>query len=283
MIGPRCLKGSYFPAPFVIPSFASTTRKAGTLNYGDFLRTYYCVSLLPKTLAMATSAGAVRLPPESAILSPLPLVLHQGLTAVAVLAGLSFLFSSITVTYLTVKLVRWHLKIRREAAQDTRSPEVDLSMGLAPRHFGGSEAEIGNDNEGRSPNQFLILLYNLLIADMHQSASFLINGVWVGTDTLQVGSPACFIQGWLVSTGDVAGGLFLSLIAMHTYLAVVWNRKPAQWTVYSCIILTWVLTYFISAIGIATTRNGQNAGGWYVRAGAWVSNLNNHNKPISAN
>ncbi|OIW31699.1 hypothetical protein CONLIGDRAFT_697950 [Coniochaeta ligniaria NRRL 30616] len=220
---------------------------------------------------MTSSAVSGRLAPESGILTPLPPVLHQGLTAVAVLACLSFFASSATVLYLTVKLVRWHLRSRRGAHDGSHSPNVDLSLGLAPQHFGESDGRNGQRGQGNrsSPNQFLVLLYNLLIADMHQAASFLINGVWVAKDTIQVGSPACFAQGWLVSNGDVAGGLFLSAIAIHTYLTVVWNRKPPQRVLYAGVVGVWIFTYFISALGIAITHNGKSGGGFYVRAGAW--------------
>jgi hypothetical protein len=148
-------------------------------------------------------------------------------------------------------------------------------LGLAQRHFGGSDGEVvqvrKGENKRRAPNQFLVLLYNLLIADMHQALAFLINGVWVASDAIQVGSPVCFLQGWLVSTGDMSGGLFLSAIAIHTYMAVVWDRKPPQWAVYAGVIGIWVFTYFMAALGIAITHNGKSGGGFYVRAGAWVS------------
>ncbi|RKU49019.1 hypothetical protein DL546_009716 [Coniochaeta pulveracea] len=165
--------------------------------------------------------------------------------------------------------VRYHGK-RSDTSQE---PTTDLSLGLESRHFGGSDNELGQAqvpaNKGRAPNQFLILLFNLLLADLHQSGSFLINAVWVNRDSLQVGTPICFLQGWLVSNGDVAGGLFLSAIAIHTYLTVVWNYKPAQWAVQTGAVAIWVFTYFISALGIAITRNGRDGGGFYVRAGAW--------------
>lgn len=222
---------------------------------------------------MAVTQDSSGLAPESGPLTPLPPVLHRGLTAVAVLACMSLVAASVTVLYLTVKLVRWHLRSRRKGGRHNdglQSPNVDLSLGLAPQHFGGSNPQGAQDGGPKPPNQFLVLLYNLLIADMHQAGSFLINGVWVSTDAIQVGSPACFIQGWLVSCGDVAGGLFLSAIAIHTYLTVVWDRKPPQWAVYAGVVGVWVFTYFISALGIAITRNGREGGGFYVRAGAWV-------------
>lgn len=223
---------------------------------------------------MASSRDIMKLRPDSAYLSPLPTVLHQGLTAVAVLACLSFLTSGVTVIYLTYKLIKWRIG-GRGGKSTLQTPNPDFSLGLASRHFGGADEERRQTRQApapkRSPNQFLILLYNLLIADLHQSGSFLLNAVWVGTDSIQVGSGVCFLQGWLVSNGDVAGGLFLSAIAIHTYVTVVWNYKPKQWAVYAGIIGIWVFTYVISALGIIITRNGRDGGGFYVRAGPWVS------------
>jgi hypothetical protein len=227
---------------------------------------------------MASQEYEDRLSPASSALSPLPLVLHRGLTAVAILASTSFFAASVTVLYLTFKLVRWHLRSGRRSRDGPHSTGLDLSLGLAQRHFGGSDGQSGQANSSRSrsrspPNQILVLLYNLFIADIHQAGAFLINGVWVGRDTLQVGSPACFMQGWLISTGDLAGGLFLSAIAIHTYVTVVWNHKPPQWAVYTGVIGIWVFTYLMPVLGIATTQNGKAQGGFFVRAGAWVSRV----------
>lgn len=225
---------------------------------------------------MASSADVVGLTPDSEALTPLPDVLRRGLTAVAVLACLSFCTTTLTVLFLTFKLIRWHIRTRRGGGIGTsRPPVLGLLLGLLPRRFRGHDRdavqERKDDVKRKSPNQFLILLFNLLIADMQQSGSFLINAAWVATDTIQVGTPACFLQGWLVSNGDLAGGLFLSAIAIHTYVTVVLNRKPAQWAVYAGIVSIWVFTYFISALGIAITHNGRTGGGFYVRAGPWVS------------
>jgi hypothetical protein len=224
---------------------------------------------------MANSADsqtpAGKLTPESDVLTPLPHVLHQGLTAVAVLASISFVATTVTLLYLTFKLVRWHLRTPRKKAQRPQSSNIDLTLGLAPRHFGASENDDQSGVKRRPPNQFLVLLYNLLIADVHQAGAFLINGAWVSRDAIEVGNPVCFLQGWLISTGDLSGGLFLSAIAIHTYLSIVLNRKPPQWAVYTAVVGIWVFTYCVSVIAIATTHNGQSGGGYFVRAGAWVS------------
>jgi hypothetical protein len=216
------------------------------------------------------------LAPASNVLSPLPLVLRHGLTAVAILASFSLFAASVTVIYLTFKFVRWYVRNKKRAKSGRPEPSgVDLSLGLAPIHFGdnGSRSLQGNVDKWkpRPPNQFLVLLYSLLVADMHQAGAFLINAAWVSKNSIQVGSPGCFFQGWLISTGDLSSGLFLSAIAIHSYLSIVRNYKPPQWAVYSTVVGIWVSAYFLSALGIATTRNGHSGGGYFVRAGAWVS------------
>ncbi|KAH8894121.1 hypothetical protein GQ53DRAFT_839786 [Thozetella sp. PMI_491] len=209
---------------------------------------------------------------DSDTLSPLPDVLHQGLTVVAVLACLSFAATTLTLFYLTYKLIRWHIKSwrasRRAQAQLARTPTVDLNLGLAEQHFGGN-GQRGAGYKKKSPNQFLVLIYNLLIADIHQSMAFLLNAVWVSKDAIEVGTMTCKAQGWFVSTGDLASSCFILLIAIHTYLTVVWKHKPPQWALYTAVAGAWIFDYAMATIGIAATGNGRTYGGFYVRAAAW--------------
>ncbi|KAL1877837.1 hypothetical protein VTK73DRAFT_8364 [Phialemonium thermophilum] len=153
------------------------------------------------------------LPLESGILAPLPDGLSRGLTAVAVLASISFASSSALLLYLTYKLIRWRIRLFKSSEQDGL-PVADFSLGLAERHFGGTDVGDGRDEEGQRknnlPNQFLALFYNLLRADMDQAAAFLLNAVWVATDGIQVGTPTCFTQGLLVSNGDLASSCFIT-------------------------------------------------------------------------
>ncbi|CAK7228908.1 hypothetical protein SCUCBS95973_007040 [Sporothrix curviconia] len=118
-------------------------------------------------------------------------------------------------------------------------------------------------------NQFLLLLYNLLLADMHQSMAFMLNAVWVKIDALQVGSSTCWAQGFFVSNGDLSASLFIAAIAIHTYSVISRNYKPPQWVVNATCIGIWMFTYGLAFIGIAATRNGATSGGFYVRASAW--------------
>ncbi|KAK3318685.1 G protein-coupled glucose receptor regulating Gpa2-domain-containing protein [Apodospora peruviana] len=233
---------------------------------------------------MADSNGYYPLGKESDTLNPLPDAHRQGLVAVAVLAGISFGSSAIVLFYLTFKLIRWHIQQTRRSrptresanGEDPFSSPVDLSLGIAERHFTGAgcRSRGGRQHttattEKRYPNQFLVLIYNLLLADLHQAAAFLLNGIWVGENAIQVHRPACFLQGWLVSTGDLASSCFITAIAVHTYLAVVWRYRPSHKALYSTIVGLWIFDYLLASLGPAVTHNGREHGGFYVRAAAW--------------
>jgi hypothetical protein len=211
-------------------------------------------------------------------LSPLPIVHRRGLIGIAVLAALSFVSCSAVLLYLTSKLARWYLGARkqsRDATAGPASPTVDLALGLAERHFIGDNAKPGRSPQRKKahPNQFLILIYNLLLADIHQAASFLLNAVWVGRDGIEVRTSICWAQAWLVQVGDVASSLFITAIAVHTYLVIVRNYTPPQWAVYTAIVSLWVFNYLLMVLGLAITDNGRDEGGFFVRASAWVCSV----------
>lgn len=222
---------------------------------------------------------------ESDDLSPLPYAHRQGLVAVAVLASISFGLSAVVLLYLTYKLIRWHITTRWRRSPVTEL--VDLSLGLAERHFTGEGGGAhggggGGPRKKPYPNQFLVLIYNLLLADLHQAAAFLLNVVWVRQNGIEVRTQACFLQGWLVSTGDLSSSCFITAIAVHTYLAIVWNYKPPQRLLYLTIVSLWVFDYMMAILGPVTTHNGKENGGFYVRAAAWVSALPLKSSPSRA-
>jgi hypothetical protein len=121
-----------------------------------------------------------------------------------------------------------------------------------------------------APNQFLILIYNLLIADLHQSIAFALNSTWINRNAILVDTKTCWAQGFFISTGDLSSSLFITLIAIHTFFSVVKGYRPSQRLLYLSIGLVWLFVYFISTLPIAITNNGREHGGLFVRAGAWV-------------
>ncbi|KAF2643221.1 hypothetical protein P280DRAFT_496884 [Massarina eburnea CBS 473.64] len=167
------------------------------------------------------------LDPDSRSLEFLSGNIHNWLQAVVVLGFLSFVTSVTLLALLTYRLIRWKIKSKRT-------------------------------------NQFVVLIFNLLWADIQQSLAFLLNVEWLKLESVVVGSPICFAQGWLVSTGDLSSGVFCTAIGFHTFASVILNYRLKQKYFYMTIIALWVFVYSISAIGVVMHPHNI-----YVRSGVW--------------
>jgi hypothetical protein len=163
---------------------------------------------------------------DSTTLDSLPNVLTQGLTAVATLGFLSFSLSAMLLFRLAYKFVRGTSKTRR--------------------------------------NQFLILIFNLILADFQQSIAFMLNVEWLHKDAIQVGTTTCWAQGWFVSTGDLSSGLFTLAIALHSYADIVHDFRLSHRMFMSVIASLWVFNYLLAIASVAL-----HPADVYVRAGAW--------------
>src|SRR4051794_16700157 len=91
------------------------------------------------------------------------------LRAVVALGFISFAATVLLLFLLTYKLVAWQIRSKRS-------------------------------------NQFVILIFNLLWADIQQALAFLLNVEWLRLGSLKIDNPVCFAQGLLVSTGDLGSG-----------------------------------------------------------------------------
>lgn len=245
--------------------------------------------MLDILIKMGLTTGFSKLAPESDSISPLPATLYHGLRVVVILSSISLLSSLLLFTHLTCKLVRYSVKRGRRASRfrqvergraNQRSDSVDLNLGLEEQHFGGSRRGHRSPSPGElqdktypPPNQFVVLLYNLLLADMHQAVAFFLNVVWVAKDGIFVRTTACWTQGLFISNGDLASSCFIATIALHTYLTIVRGYRPPEWILNSWIVGMWVFIYGMTIAGIASTNNGREDGGYYVRASAWVCDV----------
>ncbi|UNI22406.1 hypothetical protein JDV02_008297 [Purpureocillium takamizusanense] len=241
-----------------------------------------------------TSWGLLK--PEGRTLAPLGLSLRRGLIAITVLALVSFIASATLFLYLSYKIILWRFFMRHPPARETQNPRlrnalqptVNFRLGIddifpdgqgpqaessvaAQALHQSSESPLppSSCSKNPPPNQFLVLIYNLFLADMHQSLAFLLNTAWLQRDGIMVGTTTCWSQGFFVSTGDLSSSMFIMAIAFHTYMSVVQNRRPSHKLLYLLIVLIWIFVYAISLLPVGTTRNGRDAGGFFVRAGAW--------------
>ncbi|KAL7755728.1 hypothetical protein ACKLNR_014255 [Fusarium oxysporum f. sp. zingiberi] len=229
------------------------------------------------------------LPVESRTLDPLAADLRSGLTAITVLAFISFFAATTLFVYLVYKLASWHFFIQSKPNSDIQQTRVrslqraiDFTLGIGGIFADNNQSANGDQGKAsavaepqdamtarRHPNQFLVLIINLLLADMHQGVAFFLNAEWLRRDSIVVDAATCYTQGLFVSLGDLASSMFITAIAIHTYLSVVSHRRIPPVILYLAIAAVWVFIYAISFIPIAATSNGAEHGGFFVRAGTW--------------
>jgi hypothetical protein len=159
---------------------------------------------------------------------------RRGLIAISAIALCSFLTTGTLIAFITYRLIFWR------------------------RYY---KTYIGY-------NQYVILIYNLLLADFQQALGFLLSMQWLIQDSIHAPSVSCFLQGWWLQVGDPSSGLFVLAIAVHTFATVCVGQKlPHRWFV-ACVIGVWM---FVGALAtIPTILHGIHT---YVPAGAWVRPL----------
>jgi hypothetical protein len=125
-------------------------------------------------------------------------------------------------------------------------------------------------------NQYVILIYNLLLADFQQALSFLFTLNWLRDGGITSPGNLCFAQGWLLNIGDVSSGFFVFAIALHTWYSVVLGRK-LDYALFTCGILgIWLIAFTLTVMGPAL--KGRNVFGL---SGAWVSLVSPTNAYLS--
>ncbi|KAJ5975558.1 hypothetical protein N7481_009265 [Penicillium waksmanii] len=163
-------------------------------------------------------------------INPLPAVQRRGLIAISVMALLSFLATGTLLSFITYRLIFWKSSYTRYIGY----------------------------------NQYIILIYNLILADFQQSLAFLICLRWIVTDQIKSGTAGCFLQGLWLQIGDPGSGLFVLAIAFHTFLLVVWGRKMSYKVFVTFVCGVWAFIALIVIIPLA--MYGADV---YVPSGAW--------------
>jgi len=167
-------------------------------------------------------------PPYS--VRPLPEPIHQGLIAIGLLALLSVASTFCLIIFIATRFFTWRLHYR---------------------------TFIGY-------NQYVVLVLNLLLADLQQSSGFLISFHWVRMNEIVAPTSACFAQGWLIHSGDVGSGLFVFAIAIHTFYTAVYGRRIGNHAFAGAVIGLWCFAFVLTGTGV-----GIHGEKYFVRAGAW--------------
>lgn len=168
--------------------------------------------------------------PEPYSIVPLSPELHHGLYAVGFFAILSVLSTVTLISFIAWRFATWRLHYR-------------TFLGY---------------------NQYVVLVLNLLLADLQQSSGFMISLHWLHENRILAPTSACFAQGWLIHSGDVSSGLFVLAIAVHTFYTAVYGRRISNRGFGIGIACLWTFAYTLTAIGPVMHRDK-----FFVRAGSW--------------
>lgn len=117
-----------------------------------------------------------------------------------------------------------------------------------------------------TPNQYLVLLLNLIIADFCQASGFVVSFYWVAIDAFVAPHVACAIEGYLITFGDLASAFFVLLIAGHTFVTAALGSRIEYPTFYTAIGMAWLLCLLLTSLGLAIGGNP-----FFDRVGAWCA------------
>ncbi|KAE8376427.1 G protein-coupled glucose receptor regulating Gpa2-domain-containing protein [Aspergillus bertholletiae] len=146
---------------------------------------------------------------------------RAGFIAIGVIALCSFVASLSLLSFLTYRFIFWKRYYKRPLAA----------------------------------NQYVVLIYNLLLIDIQQATAFLVCLHWVSRGYVYYPSAACTLQGWWIQTGDPGSGLFILAIAMHTG-AVVLRGRQLPHRVFVCgVVGLWVFIIVLGVIPVALFRS----------------------------
>lgn len=116
---------------------------------------------------------------------------RAGFIAMGVIALFSFIAAFGLLSFLTYRFIFWRKYYKRPLAE----------------------------------NQYVVLIYNLLLVDLQQATAFLICLHWISKGHVYYPSAPCVLQGWWIQTGDPGSGLFVLAIALHTCAVVLRGRQ----------------------------------------------------------
>ncbi|KAG2413398.1 hypothetical protein HFD88_002587 [Aspergillus terreus] len=99
-------------------------------------------------------------------------------------------------------------------------------------------------------NQYVVLIYNLLLVDIQQSIAFMLCLYWASQGRVTMPSAACYLQGWWIQTGDPGSGLFVLAIALHTGAVVLRGRQLPFPIFIACVTGLWLFILILGFIPV---------------------------------
>lgn len=149
--------------------------------------------------------------------------------------------------------------VHTEAVQDTSGPIAMGTVGLCS--FLASLSLLGfltyrfifwrrYYKRPLAENQYVLLIYNLLLADIQQASAFMVAYHWAAQRKVTHPSAACVVQGWFIQVADPGSGLWVLAIAVHTCAVVIAGRQLQYRTFVFCTIGLWMFIILLGLIPV---------------------------------
>lgn len=120
-------------------------------------------------------------------------------------------------------------------------------------------------------NHYIVLVYNLALADAQQCLGFIVSLRWIAADSIHASDGFCFLQGIWLQLGDPMSGIFVLAIASYTFLHIILNYQIGHRQFVAIVVGLWVFGVLMVIIPIAII------GRWvWFPSVAWVSSCLRH-------
>nr|WDW19286.1 hypothetical protein [Penicillium meliponae] len=166
--------------------------------------------------AKSVAANSANSAAGSWIIDPLPPLQKRGLIAIAVLAFISLVSTFSLLCFFTYRFIFWKKYYKRYIGY----------------------------------NQYVVLMYNLALADFIQGLGFIVSLRWITQNSIHAEDPGCFLQGIWLQIGDPMSGMFVLAIALHTFMHVSLGRQLSHRVFVSIVVGLWIFGVVLVVIPI---------------------------------
>ena len=101
-------------------------------------------------------------------------------------------------------------------------------------------------------NQYVILVYNLALADLQQCLGFVVSLRWILIDSLHESDAFCFLQGVWLHIANPMSGMFVLAIAVFTFLHIMLGYQLGYRSFVATVVGLWIFGVVLVVIPIVS-------------------------------
>ena len=131
--------------------------------------------------------------------------------------------------------------------------------------FRGMVVQQRNRRQKLTHNQPLILIANLLIADLLEAVSACLDFYWLHLGQMLAPSAICSAQALLLQIGIMCNGFFILAIAIITWMRILRRASLSRGQFFTLIAAIWIIGIIVAFAGFM-----KHPGGFYTSIGVTV-------------